>query len=232
MKPTSAFDDFGDAVDLDDFFLEGDAARAYLLLAWHSALELQSCFTRGVSEGFHPPVVQVAAAVEHHGADALVFGAFGNRLTDRTGAICFGAAQVRPRVGFVRARRGQRPARGVVDHLGVNVVQASEDVEPRPGPCAAERHANASVAACACRAGIQWLKHGYFFFAPALPALRRMTSSAYLIPLPLYGSGGRTRLIFAAVSPTSSLSAPLTVMALATTAKLIPAGAGTSTGCE
>ena len=33
---------------------------------------------------------------------------------------------------------------------------------------------------------------------PALPSLRRITSSAYLIPLPLYGSGGRFSLTSAA----------------------------------
>src|SRR5689334_22458787 len=46
----------------------------------------------------------------------------------------------------------------------------------------------------------------------ALPALRRICSSTYLMPLPLYGSGFLMRRIWAAVSPTSCLSMPVTVM--------------------
>ena len=37
----------------------------------------------------------------------------------------------------------------------------------------------------------------------AFPALRRMTSSRYLTPLPLYGSGGLRPRSFAAVSPSN-----------------------------
>jgi len=43
--------------------------------------------------------------------------------------------------------------------------------------------------------------------AAALPALRRIFSSAYLTPLPLYGSGGRSSRMAAATWPSSSLSA-------------------------
>src|SRR4029077_10950735 len=45
----------------------------------------------------------------------------------------------------------------------------------------------------------------YFFF----PSLRKMNSSEYLIPLPLYGSGGRKARISAAVCPTFRLSMPV-----------------------
>ena len=37
------------------------------------------------------------------------------------------------------------------------------------------------------------------YAVPVLPSLRRTFSSAYLMPLPLYGSGGRSARIFAAV---------------------------------
>ena len=49
-------------------------------------------------------------------------------------------------------------------------------------------------------------------YFPVLPSLRLITSSAYLIPLPLYTSGGLFVLITAAVWPTSSLSIPFTII--------------------
>ena len=55
-------------------------------------------------------------------------------------------------------------------------------------------------------AEFQMSSHGYL---PAvLPALRRIVSSMYLMPLPLYGSGGRKLRIFAAAPPSSCLSMP------------------------
>ena len=43
------------------------------------------------------------------------------------------------------------------------------------------------------------------YYLPVLPSLRRMISLEYLIPLPLYGSGGRTARTLAARAPTRSL---------------------------
>src|SRR5262249_4053351 len=75
----------------------------------------------------------------------------------------------------------------------------------------------------------------YFFLPPtlpALPALRRITSSAYLMPLPLYGSGLRMERIVAATWPTSCLSMPETMTRLVpSTAKEMPCGGFTWTGC-
>src|ERR1700693_3856744 len=45
-------------------------------------LELQSRFTRSVSHGLHPSVIDVTASIENHFCDALSFGTLGNRLTD------------------------------------------------------------------------------------------------------------------------------------------------------
>src|SRR3989344_904940 len=59
---------------------------------------------------------------------------------------------------------------------------------------------------------------------PALPALRRITSFSYFIPLPLYGSAGRTFLILLATSPTKALSKPETVILFSAVLKLIPSG--------
>src|SRR3989344_1518799 len=52
------------------------------------------------------------------------------------------------------------------------------------------------------------------------------------MPFPLYGSGGRMRRMRAATSPTSSLSAPDTVIAFFSTAKVMPDGASQRTGWE
>src|SRR5215475_11612239 len=70
-------------------------------------------------------------------------------------------------------------------------------------------------------------------FLPAFPAFLRMTSPWYRTPLPLYGSGGRILRMFAATSPTCCLLTPSTLkMVGRSTRKVIPSGAGTSTGCE
>src|SRR5438270_10942238 len=53
------------------------------------------------------------------------------------------------------------------------------------------------------------------------------------MPLPLYGSGGRTFRTSAAIWPTCCLSTPLTTISVgAGTSKLIPCGAFSTTGCE
>src|ERR671922_1865841 len=53
------------------------------------------------------------------------------------------------------------------------------------------------------------------------------------MPLPLYGSGGRTERTSAAVWPTCCLSTPLTTICVgAGTSKVIPARGSTTTGCE
>ena len=63
------------------------------------------------------------------------------------------------------------------------------------------------------------------YFLPVLPAFLRMASPAYLIPLPLYGSGPRKDLILAAVWPTSSLSIPFTsTFVILSTSTVIPLG--------
>ena len=72
--------------------------------------------------------------------------------------------------------------------------------EPRPLVGAAHAPAHARLAALARRQSSVDSRHRcYLPPAPAaLPALRRMRSSAYLMPFPLYGSGGRSARICAA----------------------------------
>src|SRR6266576_5157641 len=73
------------------------------------------------------------------------------------------------------------------------------------------------------------------YFPPAeptaLPALRLINSSRYLMPLPLYGSGGLSARIFAAVSPNSCRSALFKVMIIwRSTDAVTPSGSGKTTG--
>ena len=66
---------------------------------------------------------------------------------------------------------------------------------------------------------------------PDLPAFLSIRSPSYLMPLPLYGSGGLIARILAASLPTNSLSGPDTVtLVLLATEKVIPDGGTTSTG--
>src|SRR5687767_10260180 len=62
------------------------------------------------------------------------------------------------------------------------------------------------------------------YAAPVLPTLRLMVSSRYLMPLPLYGSGGRNDRTLAAVCPRTSRSVLARVMMFFSTLALTPLG--------
>ncbi len=66
----------------------------------------------------------------------------------------------------------------VIDNLGSDVLIADVDAEAWALGSAMNFSASTFCAKC-----------GVHYFFPAFPALRRITSSTYLIPLPLYGSG-------------------------------------------
>ena len=85
-------------------------------------------------------------------------------------------------VGGPAVHRGQRPPGGVVHHLGVDVIQAPEDGQPRPLRGADHPRADAEVP----HLPPLDLLSGQHYLAPAfLPTFLRMCSSAYLMPLPL-----------------------------------------------
>src|SRR5207244_12471104 len=119
----------------------------------------------------------------------------------------------RPRLGRGRRDRGLRLARAVGDHLHVGGPAAAEDGEPGPRLGAAHPLAHPRPATSA-RDGGRIGAHQRVPAAPAaaLPALRRMRSSAYLTPFALYGSGGRSSRSAAAAWPSSSRSAPSSVI--------------------
>src|SRR5829696_3694291 len=127
----------------------------------------------------------------------------------------------------------QRAPRRVVDELGVDVLQRAEHDQARALGRAGHRLANAEVPSLApvrVRPGNAHLRH---YLPPAFPAFRRTCSPWYLMPFPLYGSGGRRLRSSAATCPTFSLSAPSMMTRVGVWAvSLTPAGARYSTGCE
>ena len=77
----------------------------------------------------------------------------------------------------------------IVNDLGVDVGSAAEHVQTGSLGCAGDFAANASMTLLTLSVSIGSLNHLgtplSYFFTPVLPSLRRMTSSVYLIPLPL-----------------------------------------------
>src|SRR6266540_1306453 len=123
------------------------------------ALELQARFAGRISQRLDAAVVHVAAAIEDDDADALLFGARGDGLTDSSRLVCLAA---RPAVAcgrLIGAGRGERRARRIVDDLRIDVLQAAEDAQPWPLATAAELHADAAVTAMASAASIERLEH-------------------------------------------------------------------------
>ena len=101
----------------------------------------------------------------------------------------------------------------VGDHLRVDVLAAAEDGEPRARVGAAHARgarapAGAARAICVCVVAISAVSRRR---RPPCRPSGGCVSSAYLMPLPLYGSGGRSARIAAAVSPSSWRSAPSSV---------------------
>src|SRR5204862_6103105 len=94
-----------------------------------TSLELQTVFARRIGERFDVAVIDVAAAVEHDLGDALVLGLLGDERADGLGRR--GVRAFRPRVLLPARGRGDGLARGVVDHLRVDVLEAAEDGQAR-----------------------------------------------------------------------------------------------------
>ena len=76
----------------------------------------------------------------------------------------------------------------IVDDLGIDVGLAAENVETGAHGSAGDLSANTLMTLHALLIGIRSSNHfgtPPYFLAPVLPTLRRMTSSVYLMPLPL-----------------------------------------------
>src|ERR1700688_496981 len=164
-----------------------------------------------VGQGLDPAVIEKAVAIENHFTDSMLEASARDLFADRFGRrdIAF-LLQIRGQLRAQRRSREQRASRFVRDDLRIYMMQRPIDREPRP--CVAAR----DLAPDALAPGSTFFRllgrhrrsvQLALAVAAALPALRRMVSVAYLIPLPLYGSGGRSSRIWAATCPISCRSA-------------------------
>src|SRR5262245_10098990 len=90
-------------------------------------LEAEPALARGVGQRLDAPVIEIAAAVEHHLFDVLRSRPLGQELSDRLGGRNVGAGlHASAHVLLDRRRRHQCLAFGVVDHLRVDVLRRAE----------------------------------------------------------------------------------------------------------
>src|SRR5438067_7096140 len=149
----AAFDDLGDAVDVDDLVdhpafaalvaaITARTALTSLHRTLHDAsLEFQTVFARGIRERFDVAVIEISAAVEHHALDPFVLRLLRDERADGLGRSGVGALRIG--VLLTRRRGDDRVASGIVDHLSVDLLQALEDSQKRTLAAAAEFAANA-----------------------------------------------------------------------------------------
>src|SRR6185437_3909930 len=152
-----------------------------------------------------------AVAIEHDGGDLERQQLLADRLADRARALLLRLAGDDGRELLFGVRGGcEHAARDIVDRLRVDVLRRAEHGQPRTLRGAVDALANRALALGALAvfvgAVLDVSRHGYL---PAVfPALRRMVSLTYLMPLPLYGSGGRKLRIFADAAPSAWRSMP------------------------
>src|SRR5882757_3536909 len=149
----------------------------------NQSLEAEPAFARGVRKCLDAAVIEIAAAVEHHFLDAVLYRAFRQQLADRLGRIDVGAslAAFAQRL-FQRGGRGQRLALQVVDDLRIDVLRRAEYRQARPAAGGAtQRQPHALLAPGIRNLEFRHDRLRYFF----LPSLRKINSSEYRTPLPL-----------------------------------------------
>src|SRR5262245_42617585 len=144
--------------------------------------ESESASPCRLRERFHTPVILISRPVEHHLADSSGFGPLGDQLPHDLGggdvpAVRLALAEFRaPAV-----HRHQGSTRGVVDQLRVDVVEAAKHRQPRPPRGALDAPTHAHMPDLPPLDLVAREHH----LAPAfLPTLRRICSSAYLMPFP------------------------------------------------
>ena len=132
-------------------------------------------------------MVQVTTAVKDHCVDSLVLGALGNGLANLGCGLTVVAAALKSLLQGGSGNQGA--ALHIVNDLRIDVGSAAEHVQTGSLGCAGDFTANARVTLLTLSVSIGSLNHLgtplSYFFTPVLPSLRRMTSSVYLIPLPL-----------------------------------------------
>src|SRR6267378_6991189 len=141
--------------------------------------KLQSGAARGFGQRLDSTVVWKTATVEDHVLDARFAGTLGDRLADRGRAFRARWRLERlAQVGIGTGGSRQRPARGIIDHLRVDVVQAAEDRQPRPGRTTLEVAAQPAVPADARGATIRHFIHLFRGSGAGLPGLARLPADA------------------------------------------------------
>src|SRR5262249_13558543 len=175
----TALDHLGDAVDRHHLLFELQVLQVDAFRYCRHELKLQSCFARGIGERLHAPVIFVAAAIEHHALDSLVFGALCHQLADGLRRRDVAAVGFR---ALIHARcRYQRRAAAIVDNLRVDVRHAAENRQARTLRRACQLPAYALVDARPNLLLFRLTNH--LPPAPVLPTFLRSTSPVYRIPL-------------------------------------------------
>src|ERR1700693_4564393 len=111
-------------------------ASLSLSMCLDMSLEFQPRFAGRIGQRLYPPVILVAAAVEHHLGDAGLQRAFGRDLPHhlRRGHVSPGLDLLR-RFFVVRARGAERASSRVVDDLHADVPQRAVHAEARALRC-------------------------------------------------------------------------------------------------
>jgi hypothetical protein len=96
-------------------------------------LEAKSGLARRFGQRLNSPMIPEPAAIKDYLLNTGSFGALGDQLTNCFGAIDFGLASNRFGQRRVFRRSGdQRPAGGIINHLGIYMNIATKDAESRP----------------------------------------------------------------------------------------------------
>src|SRR5262245_2141026 len=155
-------------------------------------LELQSAFARTVGDSLHATMISIAGAVEHDPRDPGRLGLLRQELAGRL-ALGHLPAPVHLHALAQVAHPEQCHAAIVVYQVRGDVLERAEDNQPGPLRRPVDPLPNPEMAAVPpVSSGLWGVDRSHSYFAPVLPALRRTCSPWYRMPLPLYGSGGRT----------------------------------------
>src|SRR2546426_589246 len=149
------------------------------------SLEVEAALARPLGDGAHAAMVEESVPIEDDALDPLLLTAPGDEQADLLGGAHVGRLrELAAEVGRLGRDGEQRLPRLVRDQLGVGVLLASEDAQPRPLVRAAHPTPDARPPTLSPN-HLLVRPHQRVPPAAVLPALRRIVSSAYLTPLPL-----------------------------------------------
>src|ERR1043166_6158882 len=140
-------------------------------------LELQSALPGAFGHRFHAAVILITSPVEHDLRDARGLRTLGDPLAHFGGLL-----GLLLRLDVEIADRGDGMIARVVDELRVDVLERAENDETWTLLGAGDLPPDPHMPPLALRRRAVGSAH---YLPPALPALRRMTSPVYLMPLPL-----------------------------------------------